>query len=258
MIPSTSLNQILISVDSTLGVLSREVVVNDIEVEVERNFGFIVPGRMPSLHRVTSRKVQLKTEQWTKLVGVIFCMPTSKPGKDEILPNLDYFHYRSGLFVDFFCVGYGLKTTSEESFVTTVKGKQWAFSSADFNSCRAQLEAETKWRYSGETELLLAVARKAKGSTAVLDFAAAIACNLEEMAKDGAFTSIRAFFEKIFQFGEQYKGSDPVQRLSDSFGLSGGRSLLLESVLTLLPESLKKQYKATRHYSIRSVMSAEA
>jgi hypothetical protein len=258
MIPSASLTAILKSVDSTLGAQTRELVVEDEDYEVERNFGFIVPGRMPSSPRIKRHRVQVRTEQWSKLVGVLFCMPASKPGKDEILPNLDYFHHRSALFVDFFCVGYRLKTNPEESVVTTVKGQPWVFISSDFNSCRAQLEAETKWRYSGETELLLTVARKAHDLPAELDLTAAIACNLEEMTKDGAFTSVRAFFEKVFQLGEHCKGDDPVQRLSDAFGVSGGGNLLLESVLSLLPESLKKQYKATRHYAVRSIARTEA
>ena len=42
-----------------------------------------------------------------KLVGLIFCQPHTKFSKDEILPGLRYFHYRSGERVNFYFPGYG-------------------------------------------------------------------------------------------------------------------------------------------------------
>lgn len=253
MIPSRSLEQIAASIDSGLGVKTRRVT----KMVLDQSLGLMVPGQAPSL-RYTTKVVEERTEQWSKLVGILFCMPASKPGKEEILPNLDYFHHRSALFVDFFCVGYEAKNPSDaidsnKQPVATVNKQQWTFDAAEFNLCRAQLESEIQWRYSGETELLLAVARKVKGSTASLDYTSVVACNLEEMNRDAAFGSIRAFFEKIFQFGEQYKGTDPVWQLSDKFGLSGGGNLLVEAVLSLLPEVLKKQYKASKHFVVKDV-----
>lgn len=253
MLHSRSLEDIYQSLDESLGVKTRRVT----KQVLEASFGLIVPGRPPPT-RYTTIVTEERTEQWSKLVGVLFCMPTSKPGKEEILPNLDYFHHRSALFVDFFCVGYSpvrsdTQTTGKSPSITTVDGTEWSFSASDFNESRARLEAESKWRYSGETDLLLVVARKPRDGNACLDYSCAIACNLEAMAKDSAITSVRGFFEKIFQFGEQYDGDDPVWKLSDKFGLAAGGSLLQESILTLLPEQVRKQYKATQYLAVSNV-----
>lgn len=250
MIPAQSLENIQRAIDSSLGVKVRRVS----KRVPSYNFGLVIAGQAPK-PQYRTEIVEERTEQWSKLVGVLFCMPTSKAGKDEVLPNLDYFHHRSGLFVDFFCIGYGTHpgehdVTEKPQPVAVVDNAQWRFSARQFNNCRAQLEADPKWKYSGETDLLLAVARKPKDGAAYLDCSCVIACNLEEMAKDGAIQSIRAFFEKVFQFGEQYKGNDPVWELSDKFGVSGGGQLLAEAVLTLLPEEVRKRYKATRRFAI--------
>jgi hypothetical protein len=254
MIPVQSLEMTKQVLDGGLGVKTRRV---SRRVLVQ-NMGFLIPGRPPPPPQYKTEVVEERTEQWSKLVGLLFCMPTSKQGKDQILPGLDYFHHRSGVFVDFFCLGYGTDPGSLNGReplqpITAVNGTHWYFDSREFNACRAQLEAQIKWRYSGETDLILAVARKPKAGLAYIDYSCAIACNLEQMERDGAIQSIRAFFEKIFQFGEQYKGDDPVWKLSDKFGIEGGGQLLLEALLTLVPEEVRKRYKALRHLAISDV-----
>lgn len=253
MLNSQPLDEVYRSIDKSLGVKTRHVTKRVPITE----FGYMIPGQSPRT-RYRTEVAQEQVEQWSKLAGILFCTPTSKLGKDEILPNLDYFHHRSAQFVDFFCVGYSRVRPHTERVntsqpVATVNGKAWNFSSSDFNQCRARVEAESKWRYSGETDLLLVVARKPKNDIAYLDFSCAIACNLEEMARDGAISSARAFFEKIFRFGEQYGGIDPVSKLSDQFGLAAGGTLLQESILTLLPEQVRKQYNAVKHLAVADV-----
>lgn len=252
MIPSQSIQAVLASLDSSLGVKTRRVSRRFLVA----NFGLMVAGSPPPQYR--TEIVEERTEQWSKLVGLLFCMPMSKPGKEEILPNLGYFHHRSASFVDFFCIGYDTfsghdagETTYQP--VAVVDDVQWRFSPAEFNSSRGMIEAHTKWRYSGETDLLLAVARKTPGGSARIDYSTVIACNLEEMVKDNAISTVRAFFEKIFRFGEQCDGDDPVGKMSDMFGIAGGANLLKEGVLTLVPETVRKQYKATKHFAVKDV-----
>lgn len=258
MIPTQSLQEIQRSIDTSLGVKTRRVSKRVLVAEL----GFMVPGR-PTAPRYKTEIVEERTELWSKLVGVLFCLPTSKTGKEEILPNLDYFHHRSALFVDFFCVGYGTHpgTGPDElrpAPVSVVDNAQWRFSSQEFNNCRAAIESLTKWQFSGETDLLLAVARKPKSGQATLDYSCAIACNLEEMIRDEAITSVRAFFEKLFQFGEQFTGPDPVWKLSDKLGVQSATGLLEDAVLTLVPEVVRKRYKAARHFAVSNVGRTDA
>ena len=127
------------------------------------------------------------------------------------------------------------------------------FNAKAFNSLRREIEERAKWNYTGEAELVLLAARKPPDGLAALDFSVAIACNLEQMQKDEAFTSVRAFFEQIFRFGETYDGEDPVRQLSDKQGIGVGKNVLRDAILGILPESLQKLYKSARHYAVRDI-----
>ena len=247
MKPAHTLDSIVSAVDDTLGEF--------VEVEPmdgDGDLGLTIAGTPDLVEHDT-----VESSQWSKLVGILFCQPTSSLGKNEIVPHLEYFHHRSDFFVDFFCAGYGADWPrgkgEDENPVAVVDGVRWYFSSKRFNEARAELERKTKWNYSGETDLLLVVARKSPGKTALLDFSTGIACNLEQMTKDEAISSARAFFENIFRLGKKYDGEDPVSRLSDAMGLERGKNFLLDAVLRFLPEPARKLYKTSKHFVVQNI-----
>ena len=251
MHPAYSMSHVERAMEACLGTHTRHVRKRVPIIEM----GLIVDGRPPPT-RYRTEIVEEKFEQWSKMVGVLACMPTSRIGKEEILPHLDYFHHRSSYFVDFFCLGYmppSDRTNPDEKPVTSVGGRPWMFNAAAFEGCRRDLENQTRWKYSGETDLVLAVARKPQNGRAWIDYSSAISCNLEDMLRDGAITSVRSFFEQIFIAGESYKSSDPIWSLSDKLGVKVGGSLIIESVLALLPDQVKKSYKAAQHLAVRDV-----
>jgi|688.fasta_scaffold41113_2 hypothetical protein len=214
----------------------------------------------PEQKPVGASKSRLNSD--TFIVGLLFSSPTSKLAKDEILPNLEYFHHRSGDLADFLCVGYSssqieVSSSPLSQVVATVNSRNWHFSPADFNKSRAEVESHTRWRFSGETDLLLVTAQPISMSETVpqyvLDFSSAIACNLEQMIRDGAIQSARGFFEKIFQLIETQQSSDSVMSLSDKFGIVAGGKLLEESILSLLPIVVRKRYNSTKHFAVCNV-----
>lgn len=244
------MDHVIRTADACLGVHTRRVLKRVPIPEL----GFLVAGQVPRT-RYTTEIVEERTEQWSKLVGVLACPPSSPLGKSEVLPNLDYFHHRSSYFVDMFCIGYIPSSTVRQSSppVATVGGQNWSFENFAFDGCRRDLEQDTKWRYSGETDLILAVARKDANRNAWIDYSCAISCNLEQMLRDGAITSVRSFFERVFRAGQAYQGQDPVWELSDALGLKVGGSMLVESILALLPEKVRSSYKAAQHFAVRDV-----
>lgn len=250
MHPSYSMDHVTRAADASLGVQVRQV---RKRVPVPE-LGLLVAGQAPRT-RYTTEVVEERTEQWSKLVGVLACPPNSPVGKSEVLPNLDYFHHRSSHFVDMFCIGYLPSSTArnEDAPVVTVGGRNWNFEATAFEGCRRELERETNWKYSGETDLVLAIARKEPDRHAWIDYSCAISCNLEQMLRDKAITSVRSFFEHVFRAGEKYEGSDPVWRLSDALGLRVGGNLLVECILSLLPERVGASYKAAQHFAVRDV-----
>ena len=192
----------------------------------------------------------------SKLIGILLCNPNSEIGEKEIINHLPYFHHRSGSMCDFYCVGYGAYWPpgyyADQKTVVCIVGNDWFFSEIAFNNIRKGLEASCDWVFSGETELVLLTVRK-QNSDISLDFNLAITCNLEQMKKDNAFSSVRSFFEKIFRFADKYSGQDPIWDFSDSEGLSKGKELLFDSVLSLIPKSLRAKYKETSHYAVKNI-----
>jgi hypothetical protein len=251
MLPANSLEDITAALDESLGEITEYVP----HFEVSTDAGLMIPGGPPDAELDWDEVTRV---QWSKIVGILFCSPGSKLGRDEVLPHLDYFHHRSAEFVDFFCVGYGAywpasHMPAQAKVVAEIGDTQWLFSPGHFNATRAELERIASWHYSGETDLLLAVARKPESQPARLDLSTAIACNLEEMVRDNAITSVRAFFEQVFRFGESYQGSDPVYMLSDRMGMKAGGNFLMEAVLRLVPDTVRASYKAARHFAVRDV-----
>src|SRR5271170_805332 len=99
MNPAYSLSDIIRETDKTLGERTQRVLLPTISSTTE----LIIAGAPLNLQ---TRWVDQKTVQWSKIIGMLFCLPSSDIATKEVLPNLEYFNYRSAFFVDFFCIGY--------------------------------------------------------------------------------------------------------------------------------------------------------
>ncbi len=222
--------------------------------ELDRNVGFVTTTLSGQMRW---RTVRVRIDQESKLAGILFFLPESKTAKDELLPSLDYLNERTGALVDLYCAGYGCDWPTgyraDQKVQLTIDGHDWSFSPKAFNDLRRELSELTSWKYSGETDLLLFTARRDASSDGYFSPKPALACNLEQMARDGAFTSVRAFFERITNLTERYEGSDPVSYLSDSFGVRLGGHYLWEAILSVLPKTLRDFYQAGKHFAVRDI-----
>ena len=172
-----------------------------------------------------------------RLIALLFGRPYNKIVTDDIIPRLDYWHHRSGVNMDFFCVGFHRENANfdEEDFVGTVQA----------------FEGKCQWRFSGETDLVILNARYDEADRkAVLEFSSVVSLTLERAQEDKAFGSVPAFFEQLIRFTEGYDGTDPAWGFSDAQGLRVGGSALKQLLLSLLPESLRGDAKKAFHLYI--------
>jgi hypothetical protein len=191
------------------------------------------------------------------LTGLLFARPSSKLVTEQILPDLGYFHHRSGENVDFFCAGFSRYTRGrgypDEKMIPSVDGPEpsWFYSDIAFNEFRRELAAEADWEYSGDPELVLTNAEfdTRKGRTH-LDFGRSIKLNPEKAKTDGAIVSVPNLFEKIFRFAETQPGNDPTWGLSDKLALGTGRNALWNLVVGFLPESVRRDTQRVRHFLV--------
>lgn len=91
-------------------------------------------------------------------IGILVTRPDLPTGKD-ILNSLEYFHFRTGKSVNFYLPGYGAYWSHSDypdgKVVTVMDGVNWSFSNQIFVQFVSELEEYSKWKYSGESELLL-------------------------------------------------------------------------------------------------------
>src|SRR5438477_3754873 len=124
------------------------------------------------------------------LTGVLLARPEDKLTKEAILPHLEFWHYRSDYYTDFFCAGY-----IPAEFVSDAKpvgvqigGLDWGFSLRAFVELVEDIEKQTGWRYNGDPCLLLANAYF-DGQKAHLDFKRSIRINFREAIEDKAIAT---------------------------------------------------------------------
>jgi hypothetical protein len=135
--------------------------------------------------------------------------------------------------------------------VGKVDGTEWLYSDSSFNEFLEELEAQTLWRYSGGTELLLTNSVwNAQRRSASLDFTSALAMNLDLAVADGAILSVEQWFESIFRFAQKSRDDDPTWGFGASAGLVAARSGLLSGILSLLPGDFGSQAKKLPHFLV--------
>lgn len=196
-----------------------------------------------------------------RMIGLLFAPPESKLGSSEIISSLEYFHHRSSDKIDFFCSGYR-RYGKDKQFVVekevTNDKNPWYFNVLDFEGLRQEVEKNSAWKYSGESDLILLNARKSNSDKDVtLDWSSAICCDLETMKKDNAIESTRRFFEDIFHFVEEYEGKDPVSAFSDKQGVIKAKFGLKNLILSILPKKLRELYTEVQHLVVRDISSRQ-
>lgn len=196
-------------------------------------------------------------ERTAKLVGLLFCHPGSELAKAEILPHLTHFHLVSATGMDCYCMGYGADWPPEhfvdQSIVAKAGPQTWYFSENAFVDSINQLKRLTTWTFSGETELILLTAFVTPDDIVDFDFQTAIICNLEQMQRDGAIKSARAFFTGIFSFANQTFSPDTTWDLSDLQGRKQFRDFVVDGILSLFPGPVAKAYRKARHFAVRDI-----
>lgn len=119
----------------------------------------------------------------------VVCLLIIDPTNDDVVGQyfyhrFDYFHFRTGKHIDFFCPGFDYDNTKRE------------FNVHDFVGFIHQIESITKWRYYGGTNLLLM-----RYANSELHFDCVYDLNFTRMIIDGLLTDYKYFIEDfIYSF----------------------------------------------------------
>lgn len=189
------------------------------------------------------------------LVAILFCNPKTEFCKKEILDSLNYLHHRSKHHINIFCCGYGAYWPDHKypdlEIVTSISGTDWCYSDNAFVEAIEAFENTTKWKYSGENELLLLDVSSSIDNDS-LNINSAIVCNLERMKLDKAFSSVRSLLEDVIRYASSTNATE-AWKLSDKKGGELVVDLLKNTMLSFLPKQLQISYKKAESYAIKRI-----
>ncbi len=132
------------------------------------------------------------------LCCILFAPTFSRVGREGVIPRLGYLNDRSGTNVHFYCAGYGgywhRDTFPDMEDLGEIRYDDgcvipWAFGQRQFASFVDELEGQTSWRYSGESDLILLNSK--------VDFSSCLTYDIEAMVKDGAISRASELFEGL-------------------------------------------------------------
>lgn len=148
-----------------------------------------------------------------EIVVFLFVRPT-KASDREIINEFEYIHYNSGKYCSVYAIGYtndpDKATNPEYRPVTEVSENKWWFSTKAFVEFKTKLEQQIKWRYSGESEIL--ILQNNPGKSKVLDFSnyifsVKISIPLENTGVYSVFATSFWPFSLIFSLARRNEGN---------------------------------------------------
>lgn len=183
-------------------------------------------------------------------IGILLTRPKSEAGKN-IIDSLPYYHHRSGKSINFYLPGYGAYwhgSYPDEINIVKIDGTQWSFSNQKYAEFINDIENNSQWKYSGESELLLIEYRNDS-----LDYSNVLCFNLDAMLRDDVIPSINMFFEGIFREASKQKS---VTQISDISGIKTLGQVTIDSVLDAMPSFFSGVIRKERHYLVRDYTKA--
>lgn len=123
----------------------------------------------------------------------------ARPEATEILQEFEYIHYNSAKYCSIYAIGYTDDFTKDTTYrpVNTTFNSKWYYSAKAFVEFKNKLESRIKWKYSGETELL--ILQNSPGSRDPLNFRNYVAIDINKGIREGYIDSFQSFMESLIR-----------------------------------------------------------
>jgi hypothetical protein len=173
------------------------------------------------------------------LIAIVFANGDKDFVKKEVLPLVGYWNYRSRDFICFFFVGWvGDPRNDGTEYGEGITDGD--FSSRAFVEAIESMENQSKWKYQGDTPLLLLRGFRQydeikKKQRAYLDMHSVIEFELERAIREHAIDSVESFFEIVIAVARATPGDYVQWKLSDKLGPSALGDTLLAGISSKLP-----------------------
>lgn len=180
----------------------------------------------------------------SKMLAILFVRPENKLAKSDILPNLSHFNSYSGIDIDFYCPGYSIelddKRVRKLEGVPKIDNIEWGYSDDLFVDFIGAFQKMTRWRYSGQSDLLLSN-YTVVSDKAIINYNGVINFNLENAIACGAIDSVEKFLTKVTNFAKDEFKNDPTFKFWTSINFELGKKSLLQIILSFIPENFRNE-----------------
>ena len=182
---------------------------------------------------------------------ILFAPKFSKLGYEEIIKRFGYLDSITKEKLNIYCVGYGAYWNSEFPDIEEIgiakyeNGTEipWQFSQIQFANFVTEFTKETKWSYSGGTELIVL--------NSDADFSSCINFKIDEMIKDKVINFPGELLEALI------KHSQSENNNVGKFSLNGvgiqSANVVVESIFEFLPKAfrtIKNIWEKGKHYTL--------
>ena len=179
-------------------------------------------------------------------IGILITRPDLQTG-NSILKSLNYFHHLTGNNINFYLPGYGAYWSGDRypdmNNVARINGVDWSFSYKAFVDFIAALEEVSRWKYSGESELLLIPYHDE-----MLDFSGVAVFHLDAMMKDGTISSVSSF---ITGLSRCVKRDNSVSSITARGVVKCVSKTVIDEIMDKTPTYISKSLSRGKHYLCR-------
>ena len=179
-------------------------------------------------------------------IGILITRPDLHTG-NSILESLNYFHHLTGNNINFYLPGYGAYWSGDRypdmNNVARINGVDWSFSYKSFVEFIGALEEVSRWKYSGESELLLIPYHDE-----MLDFSEVAVFHLDAMMNDGTISSVSNF---ITGLSRCVKRDNSVPGITARGAVKCASKTVIDEIMDKLPTYISKSLSRGKHYLCR-------
>lgn len=179
-------------------------------------------------------------------IGILITRPDLEGGK-SIINSLNYYHHLSGTSTNFYLPGFGAywyRAYPDEREVTEINGTKWYYSDKMFVDFISDLEKNSKWRYSGETELLML-----EYKDGILSFDNMICFYLDNMLRDKVIVSVSFFFQQLFRI---HKKRRTTKDISNTLGMNKAIHITKDMLLNNMPAELSELLVQEKYFCVKN------
>ena len=125
----------------------------------------------------------------------------ARASEDDILKEFEYIHYNSAEYCSIYAIGYTDDSSKANDHTykkvdVSISG-DWFFSMKAFTEFKNKLEKRLKWRYSGETEIL--ILQNNPGNNNSLCFSNYVCIDVNKGIREGYIDSFQRFMESLIR-----------------------------------------------------------